>query len=60
MGVKMGVKKTKFQVIDTRYKEVLFQSEDQQKCVDFMDEMWEECSTTFVYSTIEERKEENE
>jgi hypothetical protein len=43
-------------VVDTRNKECLFQSTDKQKCIDFLESIWEESSTDYIYSIIEKVK----
>ena len=42
----------KYQVIDNRDKTILFESENELECENYMDELWEEDSTQFIYSTI--------
>lgn len=44
----------KFRVVDSRNKEVLFESEDRQLCINFMNDIWEENTTDFIYAWLEE------
>lgn len=44
----------KYQVIDNRDGKILFESENEIECEDYMDDLWEEDSTQFIYSTIQQ------
>jgi hypothetical protein len=37
-----------------RNNEVLFQSDNEQECIDFTDDVWKESSTDFIYAMVEE------
>lgn len=42
----------KYQVVDIRNNEVLFESDDKQLCIKFTDDIWEENTTDFIYAFI--------
>ncbi|MCM3109925.1 hypothetical protein [Lederbergia lenta] len=44
----------KFRVYDSRNNETLFESDVKQLCINFMNEIWEEDSTDYIYSWLEE------
>lgn len=44
----------KFKVIDVRSDNVLFENTDREQCEEFWEKLWDEDSTTAIYSTIEE------
>lgn len=50
----------KYQVIDARNNEILFESENKQLCINFMNDLWEENSTDYIYAWFKEKESKTE